>query len=186
MEVYKAIATRRSVRSYLGKPVPRRTILRLVDAARLAPSASNRQEWRFLVVEDRKKIEELAEKAKCNSFVAKAPVIIACCAKPDGHIMKCGLRSYPIDVAIAIDHITLAAVSEGLGTCWIGSFEERIARRLLCIPAPMRIVQLLALGYPQENSKKAERIRLRLEEILRFDRWTESPLESTRKLQTLI
>jgi nitroreductase len=85
-------------------------------------------------------------------------------------VMHCGQEAYPIDVAIAIDHITLSAVEEGLGTCWIGHFDEAPIKKLLGIPAHVRIVELLPLGYPADPSPK-EKHRLPLKEIVMMDRW---------------
>lgn len=124
MDIYEAILKRKSVRAFRDKEVPESIILRLLEAARLAPSASNRQEWRFVVVRDPTLRKQLSDAAKGQKFVGEAPVVLACCAETDGHVMTCGQPCYPINVAIAIDHITLCATTEGLGTCWIGAFHE--------------------------------------------------------------
>lgn len=81
-----------------------------------------------MVVTDEQRRKSLAEAANHQAFVAQAPVVIAACAESDGHVMRCGQPSYPIDVAIAIDHITLQAAAEGLGTCWIGAFLRRASQ----------------------------------------------------------
>ena len=146
MDVLDVIKKRRSVRAYTDQVVPRDTIERLLEAARLAPSASNRQEWRFVVVTDAKRRAALAEAANNQEFVAQAPVVIAACAETDGHVMRCGQPSYPIDVAIAVDHITLQAAAEGLGTCWIGAFYEEPAKKILGIPEEIRVVEFLTVG----------------------------------------
>ena len=170
MDVYEAIRTRKSVRAYLDKDVPREVLLRLLEAARLAPSAKNLQEWRFVVVRDPRTREKLARAARNQAFVAQAPVVLACCAETDGHVMTCGQACYPIDVAIAIDHITLCAVAEGLGTCWIGAFFEDQVKEILGIPPHIRVVELLPLGYPKDPSPVPKR-RLPLEKIVRWERW---------------
>ena len=140
MNVYEAIQARKSVRSFLAKDVSEEKIQRLLEAARLAPSAHNRQEWRFVVVREASTREELASAALSQKFVAEAPVVFVCCAETDEHRMRCGQMSYPIDVAIAVDHLTLAAVEEGLGTCWIGAFDESRVKSLLGIPEGFRVV----------------------------------------------
>ena len=84
--------------------------------------------------------------------------------------MRCGQLSYPIDVAIAIDHMTLAAVELDLGTCWIGNFDETLVKKILGIPDEIRIVQLLPLGYPTDPSA-IEKSRLPIEKIVKYDRW---------------
>ena len=129
MDVYEAIATRKSVRAFKEKDVPEEKIVRLLEAARLAPSASNRQEWRFVVVRDPSMRKHLSVAARGQTFIGAAPVVLACCAETDEHVMACGQLCYPIDVAIAIDHITLCAVDEGLGTCWVGAFDEDMIRK---------------------------------------------------------
>lgn len=170
MDVYDAIRTRKSVRSYLDKPVPDTVLRRLLDAARMAPSASNRQEWRFIVVRNPETRMHLMQAAKGQAFVAEAPVVLACCAETDGHVMTCGQPCYPIDVAIAIDHLTLAAVTEGLGTCWIGAFEEEAVQVVLGIPRGVRVVELLTLGYPVDPESTSKQ-RLSLRDIVKYETW---------------
>ncbi|MGB2988125.1 MAG: nitroreductase family protein [Phycisphaerae bacterium] len=169
MDVIEVIRKRRSVRTYADKPVERDKIERLLEAARLAPSASNRQEWRFLVVADPKRRAALAKAANNQAFVAQAPVVIAACAETDGHVMRCGQPSYPIDVAIAIDHMTLQAAAEGLGTCWIGAFYEDQAKQILGIPEEIRVVELLTVGYPAGPPTPLS--RLPLEKIVHWETW---------------
>ncbi len=170
MDVYTAISTRKSVRAFQDRDVPEELVLRLLEAARLAPSASNRQEWRFVVVRNQETRKRLAIAANRQMFVGEAPVLIICCAETDGHVMTCGQQCYPIDVAIAIDHLTLCAVSEGLGTCWIGAFDERKVKEILDIPKGIRIVELLPLGYPQDPSP-VKKFRFPIQKIVKHERW---------------
>ena len=170
MTVEEAIKFRESVRSYLPDPVEKEKIVQLLDAARLAPSASNRQEWRFVVVLDREKRQLLADAACGQDFVAEAPCVFICCAETDEHVMTCGQMCYPIDVAIAIDHITLRAVELGLGTCWIGAFYEDRVKKIVNIPDYIRVVELLTVGYPQ-NPDPVKKRRLSLEEIYYINEW---------------
>lgn len=169
MSVIQVIRDRRSVRSYVDKPVERDKIERLLEAARLAPSASNRQEWRFVVVTDAKSRRALGEAAVHQAFVGTAPVVIAACAEHDGHVMTCGQLCYPIDVAIAVDHMTLQAVAEGLGTCWIGAFHEERVKAILGIPDEIRIVELLTVGYAA--GPPAPLSRLPLEKLVHWETW---------------
>jgi nitroreductase len=169
MNVHEAIRTRKSVRSYEDRPIEEEKLRRVLDAARLAPSASNRQEWRFVVVRDPATRRSVAESTK-HSFVEQAPVILVCCAEDQKHIMRCGLPCFPIDASIAIDHITLAAVEEGLGTCWIGGFDAAHVKSVLGIPDGIEVVELLPIGYPTDPSP-TEKKRLALEDIIRYDRW---------------
>jgi nitroreductase len=170
MDVYEAIKTRKSVRSFLDKPVEEEKLGRILEAARIAPSAHNRQEWRFVVVTDKEKREQLISASQNQRFVGEAPVVIACCAETDQHVMPCGHKSFPVDVAIAIDHITLAAVAEGLGTCWIGAFSPGEVRTILGIPDHIEVVELLPLGYPK-NTEPEKKRRLSLSEIVHYERW---------------
>ena len=170
MHVYEAIATRKSVRTFQDKDVAEDVILRLLEAARLAPSACNQQEWRFVVVREATTRKRLAQAANGQKFVGEAPVVLACCAESDGRVMTCGQLCYPIDVAIAIDHLTLCAVAEGLGTCWIGAFDEAQVKDILMIPHEIRVVELLPIGYP-EDSSPGEKKRLSLNEIVKYERW---------------
>ena len=170
MNVFDAIRTRKSVRRYLDKPIEAEKLTAVLDAGRLAPSASNRQEWRFIVVRDPTTRKQLAEAANRQSFIGEAPAIIVACAATDGHIMRCGQPCYPIDVAIALDHITLAAVELGLGTCWIGKFDEKKVKEILSIPEEIRVVGLMPLGYPSDPSP-IEKRRLPLEKIVKYEKW---------------
>ena len=170
VDVYEAIVARKSVRAFKDKDVSEGMVVRLLEAARLAPSASNRQEWRFVVVRDPLMKKHLSAAARGQEFVGAAPVVLACCAETDEHVMACGQLCYPIDVAIAIDHITLCAVAEGLGTCWIGAFDEDQVKELLGIPPQIRVVGLLPIGYAQDPST-VEKKRLLLEEIITYERW---------------
>ncbi len=170
MDVMDAIRTRKSVRAYLDKPVEDDKLSAVLEAGRLAPSASNRQEWRFVVVRDAGTRKKLAAAAGGQAFVGEAPVVIAACALTDGHVMKCGQLSYPIDLAIALDHITLAAVEQGLGTCWIGLFDEHEVKEILEIPEQIRVVELMPLGYPADPSVKLKK-RFPLREVVKYERW---------------
>ena len=170
MDVYTAVSTRKSVRAYQDKDVPEDVIGRLLEAARLAPSASNRQEWRFVVVRDPETRQRLVPAAHNQKFVGQAPVVLACCAETDNHVMPCGHLCFPIDLAIAVDHITLCAAAEGLGTCWIGAFDEDAVREILSIPPEIRVVALLPVGYPQDPAP-VEKRRLPIETIVKYERW---------------
>jgi nitroreductase len=170
MDVLDAVRARKSVRKYLDKTVEKKKLLAILKAGRLAPSASNCQEWRFVIVKDHETKRKLAEAANNQSFVYEASVVIVACAETDEHIMSCGQASYPIDVAIALDHITLAAVELGLGTCWIGAFDENDVKQILNIPAEIRVVALLPLGYPYDSSVTHKR-RLSLSEIVKYEHW---------------
>jgi nitroreductase len=170
LNVSEAIRKRCSVRSFLDKPIEEDVLRSVLEAGRLAPSAKNRQEPRFIVVKNPKLRSKLAEAAKGQSFVGTAPVVLVACAFDDGYVMTCGQLSYPIDVAIALDHISLAAVEHGLGTCWIGAFYEDNVKEILGIPKDVRVVQLMPIGYPTIQTIK-EKNRLPMNEIIKQDCW---------------
>jgi nitroreductase len=123
-----------------------------------------------VAVSDKRTRQRIAEEAARQPFIGTAGVLLACCAEGDGRIMRCGQAAYPIDVAIAMDHLSLAATAEGLGTCWIGSFDESLVKQILGIPSAVRVVQLMPLGYPADPSP-VEKSRLSMEEILHVERW---------------
>ncbi|HOJ99644.1 MAG TPA: nitroreductase family protein [Termitinemataceae bacterium] len=171
MNLFDAIAQRYSVRSFQDRPVEREKLLSIFSAVRLAPSARNAQEWRFIVVTDPVLREEVAQ-AGGQPFLRQCPVIVVACAVTDRRLMRCGEMAYPIDVAIAIDHLTLAATAMGLGTCWIGSFDPEPVRKTLGIPSEVPVVELVALGYPAgEGPAPQNKSRLPLEEILWENGW---------------
>lgn len=168
MELMQAIRARRSIRSYLDRPVEEEKLLAVLEAGRLAPSARNMQDWRFIVVSDPATRQRLAEAARDQQFVAQAPLVIAACGTSD-LVMTCGQPAYAIDVAIALDHMILAAASLGLGSCWIGAFYEDRVKQILAVPPEVRVVALLPLGYPADMP--APRPRKSLEDIAAREHW---------------
>jgi len=170
MDVIDAVVQRYSVRSYQDTEVEEEKINSVLEAARLSPSASNRQEWRFVVVRDSATRQHLSDAASGQKFVAEAPVVVACCAETDGHVMGCGHQCYPIDVAIAIEHMVLRGVELGLGSCWIGAFDQEKVKEILDIPDDVKVVELLTLGYAADSPK--EKNRLPLEDIVKYEKWT--------------
>jgi nitroreductase len=169
MELWDAIRRRRSIRKYKDQPIEQEKLDRVLEAGRLAPSAGNRQEWRYVVVRDPGTRQKLAIIANGQQFVAQAAAVIVCCARESGHVMSCGQASHSIDVAISVDHMTLAAVDEGLGTCWIGAFKEDPVKQLLGIPLDVRVVALLAIGYPDMEPKARQ--RRPMDEVACYDTW---------------
>jgi len=150
MNVLDAIRTRRSVRSYAAKPIPAEVMERIRQALRLAPSACNIQPWRFIFVTDAALRRDVAQAANGQKWMADAPVTVVGCGLAEQAYKKMGGHgnSVDVDVAIALDHLTLAAVAEGLGTCWIGAFDEAKVKGLLGIPKEVKVVAMTPLGYP--------------------------------------
>ncbi len=168
MDLYEAIKKRYSCRSYISKPIEKDKLDRILEAARLAPSAKNLQDWRFIIVTDEKKRKEVAAGANEQVFIATAPAIIVGCSNSD-YAMRCGLKISLIDVAIAMEHIALAATAEGLATCWIGSFYPEKIRKVLDIPEKIEIIELMPIGYPAD--KETRRPRENVEKIVCYEKW---------------
>ena len=155
------IKNRRSIRQYRPEAMPDDTLERVLEAARVAPSAGNHQPWKFVVVKDSVLRQKLVAACRNQKFVADAGVLIVACAP------EADRRWNHVDCAIAVDHMTLVAHEEGLGTCWIGAFEEDEVRRLVQIPDSVEIVILLTLGYPAEEGRVRD--RKPLAEIVCYD-----------------
>ena len=171
MELKEVIKNRKSIREYEDRPIPEDKLLRVLEAARMAPSGANSQEYKFVVVRDAKIRQKLAQAAEGQTFVAQAPVVIAAVSTLPAMIMICGVPAYAVDLAIAVDHITLAAVDEGLGTCWIGAFSQDAPRKILHIPSKYQIVALLPLGFPKEPGRP--KTRKALKEIVCYETFKE-------------
>lgn len=178
------VTNRRSVRRYSDRPVEREKVLACLEAARLAPSADNVQPWRFLVLDDTELKERFSKEAFSGiytktRFAAKAPILILLLARLDivanriGKQIQ-GIHFYYIDVGIAGEHIVLQAEELGLGTCWIGWFNTRRARKIAKIPKKYKIVSLLSMGYP-ESKPASEKKRKTLSEIVWFNTMGKNP-----------
>jgi nitroreductase len=148
VDVATAIRGRRSIRSYTDKEVEPEKVTAVLEAARLSPSANNRQEWKFIVVRDAEKRKQLVHAAHNQSFVWQAPVVLVACATESIAVMSCGQPAYTVDLSIAFAYMLLQAHELGLGTCWIGAFREEAVKEVLNIPASVRVVALSPLGYP--------------------------------------
>jgi len=165
--VLEVIVKRKSIRNYQQKDIPEDVLHEILDAARLAPSASNRQPWKFVIVQDKGLRQQLMVASRNQKFVGEAPVVIAGCATNVNHIMPNGIYAYPVDVSIALEHISLQAAELGLGTCWIGAFDQREVKEILQIPGNVSVVCLMTLGYPVTEG--AESIRKPLEDIICYN-----------------
>ena len=169
MTILEVIRKRYSCRAYQEKSVERQKLESILDAARLAPSAKNTQDWRFVVVTDKQTKRQVAATTNRPEVFEKAGAIIAACSNSD-YVMQCGQAIGPIDVAIALEHICLQATELGLGTCWIGSFDPKKVRRILGIPDDIVIVELMAVGYPADN--RPEPKREPMDRIACYEKWT--------------
>lgn len=171
MEVSEAIRKRRSVRAYKSKDIPEELLNKLLEAARLAPSASNKQGWKFVVVKDKEIKKALSIAASNQAFIADAGIVIAAVSLEPEHIMRCKVHTYAVDLAIAVDHITLEAASLGLGSCWIGAFSQEEVKKILKIPEKYKVVALLPVGYPADSPRPKDRKQLK--DIICYDSFPE-------------
>ena len=169
MDVLSAIQGRRSIRKYSSKPVEEEKLLKVLEAARLSPSARNLQEWKFIVVRNEETKAKLTEATLGQDFVGQAPIIIVACGTDPEGIMKCGQYRYTVDLSIAMAYMILEAYEQGLGTCWLGRFDKNRVKEILGIPEKVRVVAMTPLGYPAENP--APRPRKKLEEIVCYDKY---------------
>ena len=168
MDVMDAIRARYSCRAYLDNPIEKDKLDKVMEAARLAPSAKNLQDWRFVVVTDQQTRKKIAAAANNQTFLEEAGAIIIACTVSD-HVMRCGQAVGPIDIAIALEHIALQATELGLATCWIGSFYADKVKSVVGIPDGVTIIELMALGYPADAPK--EHRREALDRIISFEKW---------------
>ena len=173
MDFYDVLKTRRSVRAYKPDSIPDEVFKRVMNAARIAPSGGNRQPSRYIAVKDDAHKQALIPLCNGQKFIAQAPVIIVACGKEiqtnRGGYM--GELSVILDVGIAVDHLTLAARAEGLGTCWIGSFKNNEIKSFLDIPSIYQVVALTPLGYPEGDPFVEITDRKSLDEIICVDKW---------------
>ncbi|MCR4394078.1 MAG: nitroreductase family protein [Dehalococcoidales bacterium] len=171
MEFWDVITRRQSVRSYLDKPVPEDKIKKILEAARLAPSAHNRQPWKFIVVKDPEKRRQMMQACYNQPMIAQAPVLIVGVALNTDWEMPNGIKSYPVDLAIAMEHITLAATNEGLGSCWVGAFRQEQVKQIMNVPESCTVVAVMPIGYSNQNRDPAP--RKSFEEIVCYESFQE-------------
>jgi len=169
MEFAELIQARYSVRGYKPDPIEEEKLQGVLEAARLAPTAANRQAIQFVVVHTSGREEELG-RIYDRDWFARAPIVICACGIPaDNWVRNDGKNYNDVDVAIAMDHLILAAADAGLGTCWIGAFDPEAARELLGLPEGVEPIAFTPLGYPavEAGTKK----RKDLSELVRYERW---------------
>jgi nitroreductase len=169
MDVFAAISQRSSVRAYKTTEVEEDKLMKILEAARLSPSASNRQDWKFIVVRNKETKKRLAKAAYGQSFIAEAPVTLVACGMDPKAIMGCGQPIHTVDVSIACAFMILQAYELGLGTCWIGAFNEGQARKVLDVPDSVRVVAMISLGYP--NQRPSPKSRKSLDQIVCFEKY---------------
>ena len=156
-----------SVRRFKDKEVEQEKIDKLIEAARIAPSAKNVQPWHFVIIKDKEKREKLTNICKGQKFVSQAPISIAVCANHRDYTMTSGENASSVDATIAAEHIALEAVELGLGTCWLGAFYADQLAELIELPDDYKVVTLLPIGYPDQA--KPNRNLKPIEEVVSYD-----------------
>jgi len=168
MEFYEVIRTRRSIRSYKADHVPEASLRRVLEAARIAPSGSNRQPWRFYVVKTPEKKRRVVQACGGQTWIDQAPVVIVATGwkVPSNRGGYIGDISFVMDISIAFTHLILAARAEGLGTCWIGDFQNSEVKKILGLPDDENVVAVTPLGYPDKGGFTPNTSRKPLEELV--------------------
>lgn len=173
LDIQEAIRKRRSVRSFTGEDVSEETIRQIIEAGTFAPSAGNCQPWEFLVVRDRIIKQKLAEAALGQRFVSQAPVVIVVCANISRSTTRYGSRGQELyciqDTAAAIENMLLIAISKGLGTCWVGAFNEVLAKEVLELPVGIRPLAIIPLGHSAETPRMPR--RRSYNEVVHQEKW---------------
>ena len=159
MRVLQLIKKRRSIRKYKSNQVKKEKLARILEAGRLAPSAANRQPWHFIVVKDSEQVAALRA-SYAKPWETTAPAILAVCIEPSkAWVRKTdGEEFWKVDAAIVLENMILCATEEGVGTCWIASFDEEAARKVLDVPKDVRVVVMTPLGYPDEVKGEVRRL----------------------------
>jgi nitroreductase len=169
MDFQELIQRRYSSRAYNEDPVEDEKLLKILEAARLAPTASNRQPFQVLVIHTKDRHDELLTIYPRNWFV-QAPLILCVCGLPaSAWVRRDGKQYLGIDAAIVMDHMVLAATDLGLGTCFIAAFDEVNARKVLSLPSEVEPILFTPLGYPADSAKVKE--RKNLEDLIRYEHW---------------
>jgi nitroreductase len=169
MDFSELIKARYSVRAYKPDPVEDHKLAQVLEAARLAPTAANRQPFQIVVIHTAGREDELKRVYNRGWFV-QAPLVLCACGIPADNWVRMDGKNYnDVDVAIAMDHLILAAADIGLGTCWIAAFDPAAAREVLNLPDEVEPVAFTPLGYPADTLRPKS--RKPLETLVRYERW---------------
>lgn len=172
METIECIKSRRSIRRYQKNPIPEGLIRELIDAATCAPSSGNIQDWEFIVVRNSTAKTRLREACGGQRIVEEAPALVVICSDRNriGQYGSRGEELYSIqNTAAAAENLMLAAWDRGIGSCWVGAFDETEVSNILVLPSHVKPLLILALGYPAEKPERPK--RWGLDEVLRWERY---------------
>ncbi len=180
MDFKEVIKKRKSVRNYLHKEVEDEKLKYILECARAAPSWKNSQCWHFIIVKDKEKLQQIKKSSRPNIWLKTAPIIIVACGTPKTSGILNNTKYYKVDVAIALEHLVLAATDVGLGTCWIGVFDEDKIKKHLEIPNDVKVIAITPLGSPAEKDKISGKIlktiagskkRKKIDDITHYNKW---------------
>lgn len=175
MDIFEIMESRRSIRSYTDEAVGEERLLKVLEAARLAPSASNKQCWKYIVISDKELLKRLGEAVGYNpdrTAYEKASYMLILCADPEKSSKRDDKQYYMTDAAISMQQLILAAKALGLGTCWVAGFVEKPVKDLLKIPVNIKVVALTPLGFPAESPQS--RGRKTMNEMIYYNYWGEA------------
>ncbi|NIM07309.1 MAG: nitroreductase [Armatimonadetes bacterium] len=170
MDFYEAIRCRRSVRSFKPDPVPEKSLNRILEAARCAPSSLNLQPWKFVVVKDPQTRHAIVSHCPGHDYAQEAPVLIVACGLPTEGKIAGNTCSTVADVATAFAHFSLAAMAEGLGTCWISAFDAPPIKQILGVPDPVQVVIISPLGCPTDETVRPKH-RKPMSEVVSWEKF---------------
>jgi len=180
MEFMDVIKLRKSIRRYASDKIDDEQIEKMLQCACLSPSWENKQCWHFLVIKDKKTLEALSRTTVINRWIKNAPALIVACGNPRKSGSRDGMDYFLVDVAIALEHLVLAATDMGVGTCWIGNFNEQKIKNILDIPKYIRVVALTPVGYPAKTITLKEKAikklissdhRKDISKITHYEKW---------------
>lgn len=177
MDVLEAIRSSRACAGFQSQPIPPEKLKRVMSAARLAPSQQNLQPWRFVVIQDHERKRLLAQSSSRGKLIAEAPAVVVAFAVEEDIAVTIGgyISAYPLDVAVAIDHLRLAATSEGLATNWLIEFNEEKVRNVLHVPEGIHPIAVIPIGFaaePNGGSKPPEAEgRKSPDEVIAYDQY---------------
>jgi len=169
MDLLEVVTKRYSVRAYKPDSVEDEKLQQVLEAARLAPTATNRQPFQLIVIHTKGREQQLG-RIYSASWFRQAPIVICACGTPSRSWVRRDGKNYnDVDVAIVMDHLILAATDLGLGTCWVGAFNPNASREVLGLPEDVEPIAFTPLGYPDDQP--GHKRRKALDELVRYEHW---------------
>lgn len=170
MDTFTCIRTRREIRDYLDQPISEKSLHKILEAGRLAPSSKNSQPWHFVVIRDKELLDKISKLTPTGAHIARAPLAIA--------VLMDGAKLPEVDGTRAIQNMVLAAWDIGIGSCWVTNFYDDEVKELLGAPQTMRLLTVIPFGYPVEPKTNRRKIRKPLREIVHFEKFDVKHAES--------